>query len=242
VLPEFVELDEVESTMTEAAARLTVGTIPPWTVVLANHQTRGSGRQGRPWITAPGDAMLATIVAPLRVPSERAGLLAIAVGTAIADALVEWGVSVALKWPNDVYLEQRKLGGVLIHAQLGVKAIALIGIGINLRSTPPAVAGTAICLADAFSTPPSPRVLAEAIVRHCQATVAALEAGSWQLIIDSWTRRALWLNQRIAVRSDREFVGRFTGIDGFGRLILETDEGILAIATGDLEHGPRLST
>jgi biotin-(acetyl-CoA carboxylase) ligase len=72
--------------------------------------------------------------------------------------------------------------------------------------------------------------------------VAALEARSWQLIVDRWSRRAQWLNQRIAVRSDREIIGRFTGIDGFGRLILETDEGILAIATGDLEHGPRLST
>lgn len=239
--PQFIALDTVESTMTEAAERLAAGTLAPWTVILANHQTGGRGRRNREWVTEPGDALLATIFVPLQLPPDRSGLLAIAVGTAIAEALQEWGVAVSLKWPNDINLADRKLGGVLIHlihAQLG--ANALIGIGINLRSTPAVLGASAACLAQVLPDPPAPLALARAIVRHCQSAVASLEAGDWQSIRMNWMHRALWLNERISVRTDIDVVGRLVGIDEFGHLVLKTEEGIQSIATGDVERGPRL--
>src|SRR6185369_16732979 len=98
--PQFIELDEVESTMTEAADRLAREEIGPWTTIIARHQTQGRGRRDRRWEAASGDALLATVVVPLEIPPERIGLIALATGLAIADAISEWTVPVSLKWPN----------------------------------------------------------------------------------------------------------------------------------------------
>jgi BirA family transcriptional regulator, biotin operon repressor / biotin---[acetyl-CoA-carboxylase] ligase len=236
----FIELDSVESTMTEAAARLSAGTLVPWTTILARHQTRGRGRLNRDWTNVPGHALLASVVVPLSIPSDRAGLVAIAAGTSIARALRDWGVVVKLKWPNDIYLDHRKLGGVLIHSRLGTELVALIGIGINLMSAPQSVKESAISLADVMTDPPPPRELMETIVRDLHAAMSTLEAGDWQLVIDEWTQSALWVGEHVSVLADHEVSGRFAGIDQFGRMILDTDAGELQIATGDVKRGPRI--
>jgi BirA family transcriptional regulator, biotin operon repressor / biotin---[acetyl-CoA-carboxylase] ligase len=236
----FIELDSVESTMTEAAARLSAGKLVPWTTILARHQTHGRGRLDRDWANVPGHALLATVVVPLSIPSARAGLVAIAAGTSVARALRDWGVVVKLKWPNDIYLDHRKLGGVLIHSRLGTELVALIGIGINLMSAPQSVKESAISLADVMTDPPPPRELMETIVRDLHAAVSNLEAGDWQLVIDEWTQSALWVGEHVTILADHEISGRFTGIDQFGRMILDTGAGELEIATGDVRRGPRI--
>lgn len=227
--------------MLEAARRLGAGSLAPWTVILAKHQTHGRGRQGRNWTTAPGDALLATFAAPVPVSPNRSGMMAIAAGLAVANALREWNVIAALKWPNDIYVERRKLGGVLIQTRLGIESIALIGVGINLLSIPAALDNSAIALRDVVPNPPTPRVLAESILRQLQATVEDLRAGRWRSIVDVWTRRALWIGEQVVVQLESEVRGRFVGIDEFGRMVLETATGTLTITTGDVERGPRLS-
>jgi len=227
--------------MIEAAERLAAGTLMPWTTILARHQTHGRGRIDREWVNAPGDALLATVMAPLSIPSGRAGLIAIAAGTSIAGALQEWGVDVSLKWPNDVYLNNRKLGGVLIHTRLGTELTALIGIGINVTSAPSPFTQSAVSLADVMVDPPPPRQLVESIVRHLRAAALDLESGKWQSITDAWTRRAMWITEHVSVVADTEVVGRFIGIDHFGRMILDTTDGERSIATGDVRRGPRIT-
>ena len=227
--------------MTEAADRFARGEIGPWTTIIARHQVKGRGRRNRRWEAAAGDALLATVVAPVHIPPERIGLISLAAGLAIADAISEWMVPVSLKWPNDIYLDERKLGGVLIHTRLDATITAMVGIGINLRSVPESLASSATCLAEILAETPSPRALAEAIVRRLQARLDQLEAQMWHVIREDWTARALWIEESVSVQSRMPVDGRLAGVDEFGRMLIETAGHVEAISEGDVRRGPRPS-
>jgi BirA family transcriptional regulator, biotin operon repressor / biotin---[acetyl-CoA-carboxylase] ligase len=105
-------------------------------LLVAEHQTIGRGRMGRSWQAAPGASLTFSLALPL-APADWSGL-SLAVGVALAEALdgaLEGGPTrIGLKWPNDLWLDQRKLGGVLIETvSVGSQRMAVIGIGLNVR-------------------------------------------------------------------------------------------------------------
>jgi len=113
-----VRLDSVTSTQ-DVARDMPIGS-----VVIADHQTAGRGRMERRWEAPPGTALLVSFVlAPSR-------LLSLAAGVAAAEAC---GPDVRLKWPNDLLLDDRKLGGILVEA---TPYKAICGIGVNLTWAP----------------------------------------------------------------------------------------------------------
>ena len=222
--------------MTEAAALVAGGTVAPWTTIVADHQTRGRGRQGRAWESAPGDAMLATVIAQFDIPVERSGLIAIAAGVAVARVLERFGVLVKLKWPNDIFANGLKLGGILIQAQPTEPIPALVGIGINVRSHPP---GNATDLVELNLAPPLPAELAVSIAAELRSTAAELESGRYESVIAEWTRRAIWLGEQVDMVADTAISGTFIGIDEHGRALMQTSSGCVAFVAGDIRRGPR---
>ena len=108
---------------------------PGGTVVTAEEQTAGRGRQGRSWTAPPGKALLYSAI--LRPFDGRHRLLPLVVPLAVCEAAEELspGVECQVKWPNDIWIEERKLAGVLIEAK-PQDGWAVIGIGLNLSTTP----------------------------------------------------------------------------------------------------------
>ena len=106
--------------------------LPEGALVVADHQTAGRGRLGRRWEAPPGKALLFSIL--LRPPPERnVPQLSLVAGVAVADALERTlGLSVQLKWPNDVMLRRRKVAGCLAEVRDGV---VVLGIGLNVNQT-----------------------------------------------------------------------------------------------------------
>jgi BirA family biotin operon repressor/biotin-[acetyl-CoA-carboxylase] ligase len=183
--------------------------------------------------------LLATVAAPVVIPHDRIGLIALSTGCAIAAALEKWGVRASLKWPNDILLGDRKLGGVLIQTRLGEILTALVGIGINVYSAPSLEETEAACLADVVERPPEPRTLLEAIVAHLRQRFIALERGRWADIQSEWSSRAVWLGETIVIDKDGELSGVFVGVDEFGSMIFRTGAEDLLISTSDIMRGPR---
>jgi BirA family biotin operon repressor/biotin-[acetyl-CoA-carboxylase] ligase len=139
---------------TNARAReLVESGAPHGTVVTADEQTAGRGRQGRSWTAPPGKALLYSAV--LRPLDERHLLLPLAAPLAVCEAAEELGpgIECAIKWPNDVWVEGRKLAGVLIEAK-PQDGWAVIGVGLNLSITPdefpPELRDTAISICGAL--------------------------------------------------------------------------------------------
>ncbi len=159
VLPGFtVEvLPRIDSTNTELMRRARAGQTEP-ILLIAEDQTAGKGRQGRPWSDAPGSGLMCSLALPL-APRDWSGL-SLAVGVAMAQALQPTdpnaALRIGLKWPNDLWLtDDRKLGGILIEtanlpqARRGERYV-IIGMGVNIQPRRPPAAG-----------PPAPASLQE---------------------------------------------------------------------------------
>jgi BirA family biotin operon repressor/biotin-[acetyl-CoA-carboxylase] ligase len=141
----------VPSTQDVAHRRAAEGA-PSGTLVLADEQTAGRGRQGRPWSSpAGGGVWLSLLLRPARPP--QGGVLAIRCGLACLAALDEVapGVAALLRWPNDIVVSGRKLGGILCEAHWSGSALSWVAVGVGLNvagAVDPAVQRRAIALAD----------------------------------------------------------------------------------------------
>ena len=141
---------QTDSTNTRARELAEAGA-PHGTVVTAAEQSEGRGRQGRSWTAPPAGALLYSAI--LRPLDERHLLLPLAVPIAVCEAaeVLRAGLECAIKWPNDVWLDGRKLAGVLIEAK-PQEGWAVIGVGLNLSIAPdefpPDLRDTAISLFD----------------------------------------------------------------------------------------------
>jgi BirA family biotin operon repressor/biotin-[acetyl-CoA-carboxylase] ligase len=135
--PSIVRVGRVDSTQAVAAALAAEGAADG-TVVLADSQAAGRGRRGRAWVDEPGASLLASIVLRPRLDPARLPGLSLAAGVAVAEALTRAaGLRPRLKWPNDVLVDGRKIGGVLLESRLSLggedaRPTAILGIGINL--------------------------------------------------------------------------------------------------------------
>ncbi len=111
---------------------------PAGTTVLAQTQTQGRGQQGRTWVSASGGLYLSMALA-CRCPAQEAARLTLGNAWGVATALREQAIPVALKWPNDILLERRKLGGILTESRLRGGEIyqAVVGVGLNWANDVP---------------------------------------------------------------------------------------------------------
>jgi BirA family biotin operon repressor/biotin-[acetyl-CoA-carboxylase] ligase len=198
---EVIRVDAVPSTQ-DVARQLPVGS-----VVVAEHQTAGRGRLGRRWEAPPGSALLASWVMPVH------DLAPLAAGVAAARAC---GGGVRLKWPNDLLLDGRKLGGILVE-RTGHKCV--VGTGINLHWAPPGAAMLGMDRDDLVA-----RMADEMTVWFAVEPAAVLAA---------WRERADTLGRRVRVQlSGETFEGVAEDIADDGTLIVDGRP----FAAGDVIH------
>lgn len=199
---------------TNADAReLAMGGAPHGTLVTADEQSAGRGRQGRRWSAPPEAALLMSVV--LRDPPH---LLPLAAAVAVAETC---GDEATIKWPNDVWLEPgRKVAGILVEGR-PQERWAVLGIGLNvavdLADLPPELHETAATL----GRPPGDRdaVLA-ALLERLEARLAEPE----HALLDAWRARDALRGQPVAW-SDGERHGTADGVDGEGRLVVVLPDG-----------------
>ena len=225
--------DEIDGTNAEA---LRAGA-PDRHVYLTQRQTAGRGRQGREWISPPGNLFATISIVP---PQDRnPAQLAFVAGLAVLDAISEVAPDgdFALKWPNDVLASGRKLSGILIEAGEGGYAV---GIGVNVVASPPddAVQFPATDL-QSVSGPcltTTPETLLEAICRHFAVWHDRWAADGFEPLRAVWLASAHGMGDTIAASTGSGRIeGRFQGLDADGALVLEDSGGDLRIITaGDV--------
>lgn len=228
-------LETCGSTNTELLARATAGAVSG-SVLWTLEQTAGRGRRGRGWVSAPQDSLTFSVLWRFDRPASLAGL-SLAVGIAVARALDLLGVKQAtLKWPNDVWLDSRKLGGILVEMnQVGTRTAAIIGIGLNLVA-PGAVADQPVAgLADALGKKPeAPVVLAE-VLKQLGDALSEFTTGGFAAFQSEWNQRNALAGAPVRVIDDAgETPGVCLGVDPEGALLLETATGVRTIIGGDV--------
>src|SRR4030088_2426858 len=164
-------------------------------VFLAEYQTAGRGRRGRAWLASPGGAICLSLSWTFRAVPRDLGALSLVIGVCTLRAMRELGVAGAgLKWPNDLLLGERKLGGVLIEvrAESAGPACVVIGIGVNIAlgaALLQRIAETGIAATDLKSAglaEPSRNSVAAALVSACLRGLLAFEREGLKPFIEEW--------------------------------------------------------
>ena len=217
-------------------------------VLLAEYQTAGRGRRGRAWLAPPGAGICLSLSWTFREVPQDLGALGLVVGVCILRALRELGVSdLELKWPNDLLVAGRKLGGVLIElrAESAGPACVVIGIGLNVSlgaQLQQKIAETGIAATDLKSAgltdAPRNRVAA-AVVSACLRGLLEFEREALKPFIEDW-RGADALNGKAVNVSGAQGTARgmARGIDVHGAFLLETPQGVQRFLSGDVSVRP----
>src|SRR5207253_7058845 len=134
-LPRVELLDTTTSTL-DVAHRLAAQGAPSGTLVIANEQTAGRGRDGKSWQSAPGAGLWLTLIERPK-DSSGLGVLSLRVGLVAAEGLDRFASEpIRLKWPNDLYVDQGKVAGILVEARWRESAVewVAIGLGVNVKA------------------------------------------------------------------------------------------------------------
>ncbi len=235
-------LFEVDSTNTRLLGR----PAPPAghaDVCLSELQHAGRGRRGRRWIAPFGAGVALSMSWTFRDGASTLTALSLAVGVAVARALVRAGAhDMALKWPNDVWFENRKIGGVLIElrAEAGGPAHVVIGVGVNVALTAEArreieAGGVAVAaVADACSAPPSRNLVVGAILDELLSMLVQFEREGFAAFRDAWTALDALSGRPVQVLlAENGLCGTARGVDRDGALLLETAGGVQRFVSGE---------
>ncbi len=218
--------EEIDSTNLQAL-RLAEGTAPEGTVVIAERQTAGRGRHGRVWRSPPGNIYLSLILRP-KIPAGQLGSLTLLAAAATARAVEETlGLKLEIKWPNDLELDGRKLGGVLAEARTESARIpyAVVGIGLNAHAPLEVFAGEidrpVTSLDVAMGVPIDRDRLIGRVLGACLAGYDDFCARGPAAGLDEWNRRSATAGRLLRVELAKGTIeGWDEGVDEEGRLIL----------------------
>jgi BirA family biotin operon repressor/biotin-[acetyl-CoA-carboxylase] ligase len=223
---------ELDSTNEEARRLAEAGERGPlW--IMALRQSAGRGRRGRAWATATGNLAATLLVTP-KVPQSVMGQLSFAAALAVADTASHFApkADIAVKWPNDVLADGRKLAGILLEGGNGWLAI---GIGINLASHPEGTEFPATSLAQLGIAPPSPEEALTVLAARFARWYDAWMQGGFGSLRMQWLTRAKGVGSPIRVRLPQETrEGVFEGIDESGALLLNESGEVRAITAAEV--------
>ncbi|MEV0370514.1 biotin--[acetyl-CoA-carboxylase] ligase [Streptomyces sp. NPDC050636] len=234
------------STNTDLAKRAAEGTAAEGAVLVAEEQSAGRGRLDRRWSAPPRSGLFFSVYLTPRVPMARWGWLPLLTGVATAAALSrEAGIDTVLKWPNDLLVTvggtERKAGGILAE-RAGEGVVIGIGLNVTLRDDelPVPTAGS-LTLAGARSTDRD--ILLRAVLRSLEHWYAEWQEAQGDptesSLLDAYAAGCATLGRsvRAELPGDTEILGEAVAIDGDGRLVLATADGVQRpIAAGDIVH------
>jgi len=221
-------LDETTSTNDDAKRGASEGA-PHGDVWIAESQTKGRGRRGRAWLSAPGENLLFSVLLRMHAPPQNLPLVALAAGLAAHDAIAKSVPRARIKWPNDVVVDRKKIAGVLVES---ANNAVVVGIGINVHSThfPPEISPFATSVACEKGNPDRAALLMD--------TLFALDRDAPIVAARGLAPIHARLCERDAVRGERvEHDGRTgvaEGIDQDGRLLVRFGVAIERITSGEV--------
>ncbi len=228
--------DEVDSTNAALVRMLKAG-VDEGTVVMADKQTAGRGRVGKPWFSPPGVNLHLSVLVKPAIPVTDAHCYSLIGSLAIADALANYDIDAQVKWPNDVLVNDKKIAGVLSELQIAGDRVdsLILGIGVNVninRSTMnqqygEAAAG-ATSLLEVLGHTADRNVLAARILENLERRHFQFLAHGKQSLITDWRSRS-FLGRRVTIHEGGIHVeGIAVNLDDQGCLVVTLDDGSTA--------------
>lgn len=208
---------------------------------LAEYQSAGRGRAARPWVSPFGANLYLSLAHDMSAPRAPLGALSLAVGGRVAEALTSLGAQdMGLKWPNDLWAGDRKLGGILIEhrGEAAGAARLIVGVGINVSMQAPQAAAVDqpwTRLADHMPAMPGRNHLAASVLGAVLDAVTGFEARGFADFRALWSRFDVTRNRGVRlIENDGERFGIARGIGADGALQVEIRGVSEAVYAGDV--------
>ena len=236
----IVVLDETDST-NNYAKKLTASEAPNGTVVIADMQTAGKGRLGRSFISPEGKGLYMSVILHPEFSINTAPLITSAAAVATAEAIESLcKTDVRIKWVNDLYINGKKIVGILTEASVDMELraldIAVIGIGINVRSIGDSfdaeLSARASSIQDETGVALNRNDLCAAVINYLDAHLIKIESREY---LREYRRRELLTGNMITAKVGSETLkGKAVGIDRNANLMIETENGIVrSLSSGE---------
>lgn len=228
----------VDSTM-DAAFNLAVHGANEGTLVVAEGQQRGRGRMGRAWLSPKGKGIYFSLILRPKIMPNEAPKLTILTAVSVAEAVRKaTGLLSLIKWPNDILIAEKKLGGILteLHAEVDRIKFVIIGVGLNVNIKKTQLPFRATSIKNELSKPFSRVELLQQILKEMEDNYLLYIKEGFQPIIEQWKHLSATLGKRIKVTSiGKDIEGVALDVDSDGGLLVRLDSGFVQrIISGDV--------
>ncbi len=236
----IIHLDKVDSTSNYIKRALEAREIIEGTVVRAGIQTKGKGRAGRVWESPPGGLWFSVLLHP-RLPLEEMALLSLVFAAGICRGLDKYiEQECKIKWPNDIYLDQKKLAGILLEtSSLEEDVYLIVGVGINVnvnRDELGSLNNRAVSLSEYSSADINKDSILTTVLEYMEIYYSDYQQKGFGEILEEFKELCLHLGKRVKIEcSSRTVSGTNVGIDSRGRLLVDNGIDIELISAGDVK-------
>ncbi|MCZ2443632.1 MAG: biotin--[acetyl-CoA-carboxylase] ligase [Flavobacteriales bacterium] len=224
-----IELEETDSTNAYLSQLIRDRPIAEGTVVVAHHQTSGRGQKGTQWYSTPNESLTFSLyLKPYFLPIDKQFLLNIAICNGISTCLKQYISHVKIKWPNDIFIDNKKCGGVLIENTIsnGKLASSVIGLGLNLnqKTFPENLPHATSISMHTNRTYPIDTFLTN-LCKYLDYSYRQLQEGKWEVLKETYLHNLLGIGcpQRF-FDAIGVFTGIILGITPAGELIVQKGE------------------
>ncbi len=239
--------EQVDSTNAAMARLLTEGA-SEGTVVISDAQTAGKGRVGKTWVSPPGFNLHLSVLLKPAIPVIDAHFYTLIGSLAIADACEAYGIKAQVKWPNDVLVNDKKIGGVLaeLHTSGAQVASLVLGVGMNVNISRHSMehlygeaAAGATSMYEALGHAIDRNALAARLLEHIEQRHFHFLAHGKQPLIAEWRSRS-FLGRRVTIdEAGYHLEGVATNLDADGFLVVTLDDGTTAhVREGEVLPAP----
>jgi len=235
-------LEKTTST-NDVVAELARQGAPEGTVVAAETQTKGRGRQGRRWSSTAGKSLAFSILLRPKLHADELPEITLASAVAVAKTLEDFHFKPQIKWPNDLLLEGRKVCGIL--TEMGPKkdkmASVVLGIGVNLNQTardfPKELGGIATSLYRMSGRKINRARFFQKLLGHLEESYRWVTERHFSRVLSEWKKRAVTLGKQVKVSQHHHvFYGQVLGADEKGALLVRNDLGMVErVTSGDVQ-------
>jgi len=224
------------------ARRLGRNKEPEGSVVVAEQQTRGRGRLGRPWQSPSGVGIWLSVLLRPRMETSELGILPLFAGLCVAEAVEETtGLSPLLKWPNDVLLGSRKFCGILSESEFRHERLdfVVIGVGMNVNQRevdfPPELRDQATSLRLATGDTVDRIALLAKLLQVLDRNYRTASEKGFGSFLEPWKERCPFLGRPVEVTlADEAYRGVFSDVAPDGALLLQTEDGVRTFSAGEI--------
>ena len=235
-----IQYDEALISTNTKALELASTNINDGTIIITDNQTSGRGRNSNKWFSIPGKSLTFSMILYPKILINQINYFSLIAGLAVSDTLIDLGITPQLKWPNDILINNKKVGGILCESKLSGNSIntLVIGIGLNINEDidgfPDQLKSTSTTLFSASGKQNKLEIVLAKLLNNFEKRIYLIDSIDQQFI--EWENRCGHLNSKITFHHNEKIIkGIFKGLSNNGEAIVLVDDQERIFNSGELE-------